>query len=266
MNSATGGPLTAGQQLPDWTTDVSAETQLRCLTAAQVDPAPYGDVVDMTLLGNECYRALTAAGVSFEGWIQMEQHFEQHRQVRLGESLEVKTEVKAVDAHARGTSTHLVFDFANGGDVALRAEIIALLPDDALTGPAETPETSPMSSASMQGFEKIATKQLTPDAVKAYSGYVGNAIHTDPKAALASGFRAPVAQGMMTTTFMTGILCHRQPPQTATMRTRFLRPVFWDEAVDVFGRREGDGGLVALRCLNADGKLVTEGHVLDLKY
>ena len=263
MNSTTGGHLTPGQRLPDWTTAVSAETQTRCLTAAEVDPAPYGDVVDMTLLGNECYRALTAAGVSFEGWVQLEQHFEQHRQVRLGESLEVRTEVAAVDPHARGTSTHLVFDFSSGGVVALRAEIVALLPDAPLSGPAEQ---SPSSPASMTGFEKIATKQLTPDAVKAYSGYVGNAIHVDPKAALASGFQAPVAQGMMTTTFMTGILCHRQPPQTATMRTRFLRPVFWDEAVDVFGRREGDGGLVALRCLNADGRLVTEGHVLDLKY
>ena len=50
MNSATGGSLNPGQRLPDWTTDVSAETQLRCLTAAQVDPAPYGDVVDMTIV------------------------------------------------------------------------------------------------------------------------------------------------------------------------------------------------------------------------
>ncbi len=263
MNSAPGGTLKPGQRLPDWTTAVSAETQTRCLTAAEVDPAPYGDVVDMTLLGNECYRALTAAGVPFDGWVQLEQHFEQHRQVRLGEDLAVRTEVKAVDAHARGSSTHLVFDFSLGKDLALRAEIIALLPDAPLSGPA-TP--SPSGTTSMTGFEKIATKRLTPEAVKAYSGYVGNAIHVEPKAALASGFRAPVAQGMMTTTFMTGILCHRQPPRTATMRTRFLRPVFWDEPIDVFGRREGDGGLVALRCLNANGKLVTDGHVLDLKY
>jgi hypothetical protein len=58
-------------------------------------------------------------------------------------------------------------------------------------------------------------------------------------------------------------VCRDGLSETLSIEARFLRPVFWDDAIDIEGRRDADGTYAYFRAANRDGKTVAELRVVE---
>ena len=245
----------AGRRFAPARAAVTAADQARCLRAVGLDPACFGADAAPAMLGNEAYRALRAAGVSIDGWIETDVHFEQRAPARLDEPLNLEFHVSEGAPHPRGWRLRLIFAFARAGEAPLLRFAVGAIqgePRAAPAGgtgkPAEPPDD----------LLREAAIQLTPERVLDFSGYVGNEIHLDPAFARRQGFRAPVAQGLMTTALMLGALQAARPYRRLDARVRYLRPVFWDDALEL--RRDADWRRLAAV---AGGRRTAEGEIVE---
>jgi len=211
---------------------VEAATQARCLRAVGLDPASHGEAVAPALLGNEAYRALRAAGLSIDGWIETDVHFDQRDPARLGEPLTLEFHVAEGAPHPRGWRTRLVFEFMRPHAAPLLRFSVGAIQSEPRAAPARPARAA--ADDPRAGLVREAGVQLTPQAVLEFSTYVGNEIHLDPEFARQQGFRAPVAQGLMTTALMTGAPMAARPYRRLDARVRYLRPVFWDDALELW--------------------------------
>src|SRR5690606_35413147 len=152
--------LEAGRRFAPATVQVASETQARCLRAVGLDPAIYGEAVAPALLGNEAYRALRAAGLSIDGWVETDTRFEQREPAKLGEALTLAFHVAAGEAHPRGWRVRLVFDFARGGvETPLLRFTMGAIQGEPREAPAQA---SRPAEDPREGFAQAAALQLTP--------------------------------------------------------------------------------------------------------
>lgn len=247
--------MEAGRRFASTRVTVEAATQARCLAAVGLDPASFGAQAAPAMLGNEAYRALRAAGVSIDGWLETDVHFDQAAPARLGEPLSLEFHVAEGEPHPRGWRLRLVFAFARPHAAPLLRFAVGAIQSEPREAPARGTESAEDPRA---GLQRAASVQLTPRKVLDFSSYVGNEIHLDPAFARRQGFRAPVAQGLMTTALMTGALQAARPYRRLDARVRYLRPVFWDDAVELWR----DDGWRRLRALAA-GRLAAEGEIVE---
>jgi 3-hydroxybutyryl-CoA dehydratase len=94
-------------------------------------------------------------------------------------------------------------------------------------------------------------------------------IHTDDDFARANGFSARVADGMVSTNWIQSLLGHTYGVNFlagGTLRTRYVRPIFEDERIEVIIRvaereHDGDGDRLVLdvQCVKDDGQVATSG-------
>lgn len=230
-----------------------AGDQARWLTAAGVDPSVWAGIAEPTLWGNDGFRGMKVVRQQPNGYVHLEQVMAVAAQVPLGESIRFRGVTEAVEAVRRGRRVVQRFEVVRGdGSVAVTLTHIGLLPDPAaMTGSGGTkPET-----AESEPFEPIAEQTLTPDRVTTFSREVGNLIHFDPGFAQGLGYRAPLAQGLQTMTWMVGAL---GPALPLSVRCRFRRPVFWDDRMSLHGQRGTDGVWTRLETRNAAGKATAE--------
>ena len=61
---------------------------------------------------------------------------------------------------------------------------------------------------------------------------------------------------------MMAALCQPAPPDRLKMSVRFRRPMFWDETLEVWGKRRADGTVAGLSVINPDSK-VSNDCVVD---
>ena len=81
------------------------------------------------------------------------------------------------------------------------------------------------------------------------------------------GFRAPIIAGNQTVNFLLEALSLDRVPSQMDVEVRLLKPVFWDDAVEVQGRRaEAGGALTAIRAVNGDGACVATCAVNSVAY
>jgi acyl dehydratase len=247
-----GPSLVPGFRFPDRAVALRAPYQGERLIASGVDPDLWGGMCEPVLWALEGFRSMTAVGQDIDGYVHVEQRLIQAVPVPLGETVTFRGETVALDPVPRGR--HLVQRFEvvrADGEVALVAEHVGLLPDPTRMGggagrPAETAGAA---------LEVLAEKTLTPDQVRVFSGDVGNEIHFDPEFAARYGYRAPLAQGLMTMLWMLGRLAADQgAPAAVNVVARFRRPVFWDDAMILLGRRGDDGRLGYLETRNLAGR------------
>jgi acyl dehydratase len=116
-----------------------------------------------------------------------------------------------------------------------------------------------------EGKVLLARHRLVPEKVAAYSIDADNLIHSDPETARRFGFRAPIAAGLMAVHFMMAALCRPSPPARLRMTVHFRRPMFWDDALEVWGEFRADR-MTALAVVNADGKATSGGAVEAISY
>ncbi|MEO9899625.1 MaoC family dehydratase [Nisaea sp.] len=237
------------------------------LKACGVDPALYGDQAAAGLFGQECFKAMRAAGHQVDGLVQTEQRFRQLEPVAVGETLTQRGWIEAYEEVPRGHRLHRKFEFVlKDGTVALTADVIGLVPDKEKWAAAATGKSISPPSDPRLGFELESEKMMTPEDVTLFSSDVGNLIHFQPEFAANLGYRAPLAQGLQTMVWMMGKLTEDGPPASFELVATFRRPVFWDEATSLWLNRGKTGFIDSMRTLNESGKLTVELMVSSLSY
>ena len=223
----------AGFQYQSRSLDVSAQTQAERLTACGIDPAIFGEEVDPAFFIGLAIHAGIDSGISAEGNINMLQRLVVHRPARLGETLTVKGEIKSVTAVPRGQRVETDVWFED-----LTGERVISCPRTSLRPQAQAQSKSGAGDKPQPVVGDVATLvlhdtyQLTPDRVKSYS-VEGNSIHYEQEAAERAGFRAPLIGGGMGVHYLTEQMWEDRRPSFFDASIYFLRPIFWDEAVQV---------------------------------
>lgn len=253
----------AGLVYPEWDFQVTAETQAKKLACCDIDPAIYGDHVDVTHFVLATVLSAKRIGLPVNGRVHMTQRLIQSEPILLGETLAVRGEDIKVEPDRRGHIVTSRFDFVRpDGSIPLRAERSSLVLDATLAEKAQPSAAKPKPAADpTEGLTKIGEKQLVPDKVAAYSDEAENLIHSDPETARRFGFRAPIAAGLMAIRFMIEALSKDTMPQQLDLQIRFRRPMFWDEKLDLWGRHDDAGKLTYIAIVNQDGKLANDGVV-----
>jgi len=81
-------------------------------------------------------------------------------------------------------------------------------------------------------------KELTQRKIDIYSGVRPRSIHTDAAWAEAKGFRAPLAQGMMSTAYVSELMTSLLGEgfiQGGSMAVKFIKPVYVDDTLTIRG-------------------------------
>ena len=107
------------------------------------------------------------------------------------------------------------------------------------------------------------TKTIRQRQIDCFSGVRPRSIHTDPDWARSKGFRAPLAQAMMSTAYVSQLMMQSVGAGFAKggrMAVSFIKPVIVGDTLTVRGRvksREHEGGNVRITvevwCENQDG-------------
>jgi acyl dehydratase len=226
-----------------------AGDQARWLRAAGVDPAVWDGIAEPTLWGNDGFRGMKLVRQQPNGYVHVEQLMEVGAHVALGEEIRFRGVTESVEPVRKGRMVTQRFEVVRAdGSIAVTLTHVGLLPD-----PAAMAErgAATVSSPEPEPLETLGEQAMTPDRVTTFSREVGNLIHFDPEFARSLGFRAPLAQGLQTMTWMVGALGRGLP---LSVRCRFRRPVFWDEPMTLLGRRDGSGRPVHLETRNGAGR------------
>jgi acyl dehydratase len=113
-------------------------------------------------------------------------------------------------------------------------------------------------------------KEITQRKIDAYSGVRPRSIHSDEAWARTKGFRAPLAQGMMSTAYVSEMMTRLLGAgfvQGGTISMAFIKPVYAGDRLTVHGvvkerRQEADGTTrvtVEVWCENQDGEKTAVG-------
>lgn len=255
----TGATLVPGFRFPEATVRRDPAMQEEALRACAADPAVWDGLTEPTLWGNDGFRAMSAAGQGIDGYIHMEQRLTLCGTLPLGEPALFSGETVSNEAVPRGRRIVQRFQVRRSdGTVAAISEHVRLLPDPEKLGKSSD-RTGAAPAREVPPRRVLAEKTMRPEDVVAYSRPVGNEIHFDPAFAARYGYRAPLAQGLMTMTWMTAFLADslRRAPD-AVLVAQFRRPVFWDDALTLVAEDAADGGHTRLCALNADGRVACE--------
>ncbi|MFO1190131.1 MAG: MaoC family dehydratase [Alphaproteobacteria bacterium] len=258
--------LTPGFVYPDRNATITPELQKSKHRCCDIDPALYGGYADPALL---CIHVMLAMRdvMPLTGQVHMTQSFEQKERIKIGEKLIARGRTVSVVPAARGNIITSRFEFVRpDGSVPLFTDRSSMRPSAEATkkGPSETGKPKPEES--LAGFEPLFRKHLEPAKVAEFSIEGENRIHDDPEAARRFGFKAPIAAGVMALNFIMEALTRAGGvPKTMNWQARFLRPMFWDEPLDILGRKE-NGRLVALRIHNPEGKPTSVATVQGVTY
>ena len=256
--------------LPD-TVAVTAAHQVDKLLACGIDAEIFAGQVDPAFFIGIAIHAGIHSGISAEGNINMLQSLRMHRPVLLDEELAVKGQIVAVTEVPRGlrVDTDVWFEDTHGQRV-ISAPRTSLRPDpqraesknhsasvtdkDNDKGAGERPQ--PVVD-DLSALEFLASYQLTPEGVRAYS-MEGNSIHYEMEPAQKAGFRAPLIGGGMGVHFLMAELwqAHKQSggPEAFDAEIYFRRPIFWDDAVAAYSRADEQTGWNAMALLKEDAQ------------
>ena len=178
--------------------------------------------------------------------------------VPLGEALTMTGVITDVPEVPRGWVSESRWEYRRADG----APVLTVEPDVMMIDSERQPEKKdgprkPKPPESDEGFETLTRKQCTPETTLGYCEGSTNLIHIDPDTAKSYGFRAPIIAGNQTVNFLLEALALDGLPQALDVEIRFRRPVFWDDALDIRGRRNGsDGSLSDIVAVNGDGARV----------
>jgi acyl dehydratase len=259
-----------GTAYPERTVVHDTAYQADRLRASDVDPALFGDWAEAGLFGLDCFDAMTALGLDIDGYVFLSQSYRQIAPVRVGERLLLSGHVRRLFEVNRGLVAHELYVLRReNGEVCLESELTGLLADgpDAESGSRGGALSLARREALPEdGWVLLKEKQVTPDKVRAFSQDVGNDIHFDEALARKHGFRAPLAQGIMSAVWLLSALAEERPPMRFNVNVRYLRPVFWDAKATMWTRRSADGSIEMVQSRDEDGKVTADMVVEYLTY
>ncbi|EDP65826.1 hypothetical protein BAL199_03339 [alpha proteobacterium BAL199] len=248
--------LEAGFVFPERRIIRTAEDQARWLAAAGADPEIWAGIAEPTLWGNDGFRGMKLVRQQPNGYVHVQQVMTVGAHAAIGEEIRFRGLTESVEPVRKGRMVTQRFDVVrDNGEVAATLTHIGLLPDPAAMTAPDRGRAGSGDPDDLGGLEPIAEQTLTPDRVTTFSREVGNLIHFDPEFAQSLGYRAPLAQGLQTMTWMVDAL---GPVAPLTVRCRFRRPVFWDDAMCLLGQKGHDGRWCRLVTTNATGRITAD--------
>lgn len=227
------------------------------LGAADVDPQLFGDVCEPGLFGLDCFSAMVAAGHDIDGYVFVGQTCRQIRPIRLGEDVILSGHVRECRPVRGGVCVVDVFRVSNAsGSVCWESELTGFLVDEAARLAAGDVDARLVKREAVVApvWQPVQQKVLTPQKVRDFSEDVGNIIHFDEAFARQHGFRAPLAQGVMSATWLLSTLYRDAMPTSFDVDIRYMRPVFWDSPASLWSARDGDARFIAAQSRDENGK------------
>lgn len=243
--------------------------QVKRLLASDVDPQLLAGSCEVGLFGLDCFTAMVQEGFDIDGYVFLSQVYRSILPVRLGDALTLMGHVRSLQEVSAG---HLVSEYYvlhdSEGRACIETELTGLLRDPlgAERDRSAAPAIRRRGDLPAATWVKVQDKVLTPEKVRVFSEDVGNAIHFDPEYARRCGFRAPLAQGVMSAVWLMSTLCQDGLPTSFDVEVRYLRPVFWDSAATLWVSHAEDGKVAMARSLNEDGKPTADMRVRELSY
>ena len=247
-----------GMPLQDWPTVVTAQRQASYHAAAEMPGGLFGDMVDLSILANDTILATSYLKTEAVDGLHAGQRMIQKEPVYLDEPLTLKGRIAAIRQTGKGKILTYGFDFQRpDGSVPITGELISFQVDPAVMQ--KKGAGKPMVT-NRDDFEKVCHKDLSPELVGGYSfEFPGYLVHFDPKEAASVGLRAPVAQGLMSLTWMREAVAKGGVAKAINSAADFRSPIFWDDSVDVFAK--GDTDVLVTK---ADGSVCSLGRISDL--
>ena len=250
-----------GYAFPPATLNIAPEYQRSLHGFCDIPPERWGDRIDPTFLARYPIKVIGQtmfASHPGRGYVHMVHRIRQFAPVRLGEAVDVTGTFTAVDPAPRGWMMKAAFEYRVGSRLVMKVEPQALMADPTrMPAPGDRKQRSEGSAEPQAELQPITRKELTPEKVLGYCGDTDNKIHTDPEYAKGFGFRAPITAGNQIVNFLLEGLAAGGAPDSFDVEIRFLRPVFWDEAISILGRRGREDRLEELRAVKADGKVAS---------
>ncbi len=248
-------PLDPGFCFPTLEVSISAGEQQRLHGYCDIAPAVFGPSADPALVSRLPIVVVAHTILAQRpGWgpVHLVQRIVQHRRIALGETLQLRGEVGEISVHPRGErmSSSWRYHAADGECV------FEVLPQVLMIDPAGRANAGQRAAAeSNQIWQQVGRKQCTPASTLGYCEGTRNPVHLDPEVAQRFGFRAPIIAGTQTMSFLLEALYRARRPDALDLSMRFLRPVFWDDALTLEANGTGED-LTEVRARNAAGKEV----------
>jgi acyl dehydratase len=235
MSYATAGQdLQEGLLLQPWQTVVTPERQRRYHDAAEVPASLFRDTVDLSILANDTILAMRYLKRTPMDGLHAGQRMQRLAPVRFGEPLTVRGRVREVRRSPKGRFTHTAFSIE---DATGAAKVLGELTYFNVDPQVSVAPAAVDRAFDSQGWTSIARVTLTPQRVAEYSHeFPTYRVHFDPEVAASVGLRTPVAQGLMSFTWMMRALAESGLPERFALSSSFRRPVFWDETVEILRR------------------------------
>ena len=229
-----GNELEEGLLLQPWHAVVDADRQRRYHDAAEVPRGLFGDTVDLSILANDTILAMRYLKKTQMDGLHAGQRMQQVAPVRIGEPLTVRGRVRQLRDTPKGRFQHTEFAFEDEkGAVKVTGELTYFR----VNPTAKVAPAAVDSAFAREGWNRVARMTLTPERVAEYSReFPTYKVHFDPEIAASVGLRVPVAQGLMSFTWMMRAIAEGGLPERYSLAATFRRPVFWDETVEVLRR------------------------------
>lgn len=227
-----------GNDLPEWSTAISAARQHQYTEASGTDPELFGGAANPTILCVDCLLTLRKAKIRLDQTIQVSQRLAQHRPVRIDEPLLVRGQGRTETSPKGADRTTATFEFLDSdGAPVVSAETITLAANpDAL-------RSQKLKAPALTGQRLQGRKLLTPTHVQSYAAETATRIHFDPAYAVRYGLRAPVAPGLFAVAWSMELLTEIGAIESFSLLANFGAPLFWDDGVDIFVGETADGGM-----------------------
>ena len=251
------GPAETEMRLEPWRTAVSRQRQQRYHEAAEVRPGLFADSVDPSILANDTILATRYLKTHAVDELHAGQRMIQNEPVRFDEPLTLKGRIAEQWSTGKGRFRVHAFDFVtDDGRIPMQGELRSFRLDRSAMREAGGGRPVPCDRSACP---MLASKHPTAARVMAYSHeFPDYLVHFDRGEAAAVGLDRPVAQGLMSLTWMMEALAADGPFRSCDVEAAFRSPIYWDDRVDILS--DGAGGLLAA---TAEGVCST-GRVLQL--
>ena len=253
------GNSASDKQFPVWTTSVTRERQKRYHRSCDVETEAFNDLVDLSILSNDCGRSLVKAGLPLDGPVLTYHKIDQVKPVMIGDTLDIHGRIQDISRDRNGFSLTTVFDFLREGTRVVGMETIALRGEARLMRKNRAGlEDETQRSGRPSEYDLVSRKLMTPEKARGYAAEVTNKIHFDPGFAARFGFRAPITHRLMEVTSMLGVLAKKGLPDSYEIDCCFSLPLYWDDGMDIVAKDNDDA--LEFKCVNARGHLISEAE------
>ena len=250
---------------------LDAAEQRRLHGHCGIPPERYGAHCDAGLLARRTITLNTAAiQASRPGLapVHVVHRLRQHAPAPLGEKLRLDGRYVEIADARRGQIARSRWEYRRDDGVV----VLTVEPDVMMADPERKGDAGGKRAAAAPreedtgGWAVLTRKQCTPETTCGYCLNTTNLIHTDPATARRYGFRAPIIAGNQTVNFVLEALSLDARPRSFDIEIRFRKPVFWDDAVAIEGRRDAAGTLTGIRAVNGEGATVADATVNAVAY